>query len=133
MKLALDIDQTITGKPALFLFMAQAWGANGGTVHFISARMSSDRDRTVTELQRLGFGNILRDDGSNLHLYPCTYTWPWPSQDYEDTVRGLHSEWKARVCRQHQIDVIYDDCARNIRMCRKAGTVAFHVTNVDTL
>lgn len=133
MKLALDIDHTITAHPEFFRFLAQSWVRNGGDVHFITARKPSQRLDTFTQLIALGFGNILLDDRSNFHIYPHEYIWPWPSQEYEDTLRGLHSEWKAMKCRELGIDVVYDDCALNIQMCRKAGTLAFHVTNVDTL
>lgn len=115
MKLGLDIDGTICAKPALYAFLAEAWAANGGEVHIISARTESDRDFTLRQLRDWGFGPIpLR-----LHLYPHPYDY----RDLEEMERHYqsHAAWKAEVCRTHGIDILVDDDPRNLIAVREAG------------
>lgn len=127
MNLGLDIDGTITTHPEVFLFLAKAWVAAGGELHIITARLESDREFTVRQLDQMGFN--VPELAYTLHMYPHVYNWPFTSVADEHFTKRKHAEWKAYVCRQYNIAVLYDDCPHNIKAVSRAGVPTFHVTS----
>jgi len=90
MRVAFDIDDTITPCPEFFAIISEALMAGGHDVHIISYR----RDREEAENELAGYGVKYRE----MHL---------PSDEDLNSV-GFY-EWKAQVCRRLRIDVFFED------------------------
>lgn len=137
MKLGLDIDQTITSYPELFRFMAQAWIAAGGEVHFVTARPETERPRTVRELFALGFAFAIKDGAharaANLHMFPDFYLWPYESEEHATRIREEAAQWKATTCSLLELTILFDDCPHNILRCQETPTLAVHVAQKNTM
>lgn len=54
MRLALDIDGTITGDPGFFVRISREVIERGGDVHVVSSRSPESRSETLSELRQLG-------------------------------------------------------------------------------
>ena len=65
MRLALDIDGTITSDPVFFARLGRNVIRGGGEVHVVSSRSPEARRETMSELSQLGIGY------STLHLIPA--------------------------------------------------------------
>jgi hypothetical protein len=130
MRLAIDIDGTITQHPAYFITLVKAWRAQGLGVLILTARRESDRGATVRELVGLGFpAPLFEREAANLVMFPKEYPWPYTDQLAETLWRQEHALWKAAMCRMLDVDVLYDDCPYNVAACRLQGVTVFHVTN----
>jgi hypothetical protein len=90
--IALDIDETITAHPQFFAFLSQAAIAAGHTILIITFR--EDRESTEADLQSWGIA----------------WTTLITSSLAEHMEHGV-DEWKGWVCRQHGVDVFFDDMA----------------------
>lgn len=87
MKIALDMDATITEAPAFFSLLSRSFQASGHEVHIITFR--DDRESTIQELKDLGIHY------DSLHL-------PGDSD-----VRA--PKWKAKLALRLEIDVFFED------------------------
>ncbi|MBK9120184.1 MAG: hypothetical protein IPM18_11370 [Phycisphaerales bacterium] len=96
MRIAIDIDGTITRAPEFFGFLAAALRAAGHRVYIMSFR--TDVDETRSELAEWG---IPYDE---LHVA---------------TARLIHEHgyyrWKGALCKQFEIDVLFDDMPEVLR------------------
>lgn len=90
--IALDIDETITAHPGFFAFLSQAAVAAGHTVLIITFR----EDRKTAEADLSGWG--------------ITWTKLITSSFAEHMEHGV-DEWKGWVCREHGVDIFFDDMA----------------------
>lgn len=121
MKIAFDLDGTITAHPEFFRTLYEAWTAKlGHPPYIITARKPSDRAMTVEQLKSYGVLGYL-DVDHLLHMYPFDYVWPFASADDEKYIKQQHAYWKAEVCRRLDVSVLIDDCPRNAEACQRAG------------
>jgi len=90
MKVALDIDDTITRHPAFFAFLSKALLDAGHEVVILTFR----EDRTSTAADLAGWGVVYTDlitSTLDAHLE-----------------HGVN-EWKGAMCQQHGIDLFFED------------------------
>jgi len=96
MVVALDIDDTITRHPEFFAFLSRRLLDEGHKVVIITFR--EDRQATRVLLDNLGIAfSTLVTSSLEAHL-----------------THGV-DEWKAAVCREHAVDVFFEDDPRVIR------------------
>lgn len=88
--IALDIDDTITAHPAFFAFLSQSAIAAGHEVLIITFR--EDRVAAESDLRALGI------------VWSKLIT----STVVEHLEHGI-DEWKGWVCREHAVDIFFDD------------------------
>ena len=122
MKIALDIDHTVTAHPEFFLKLFQMWqAATGIQPCFITARPEIMRKQTEELLWRLGFPY------ATMYMFHTWYEFPYVDEETEVVCRTEHSEWKVGVCKQIGVDVLIDDCRYNVEACRAAGIFVLQV------
>lgn len=127
MKIAFDLDGTITAHPEFFRTLHAAWTEKlGHPPYIITARHENDRALTVTQLREFGVLGYLNHDHL-LRMYPHPYVWPYKSADDEAYIRQQHAYWKAAVCRALDVSVLIDDCSRNAEACQRAGVFVLQV------
>jgi hypothetical protein len=90
MRVALDIDETITCHPEFFAVLSRAFTAGGHEIFIITYREASDESEA--ELAEYG---IVYDE-----LITATN---------EELDRTGFYEWKARICRERKIDILFED------------------------
>ena len=90
MIVALDIDDIITRHPEFFAFISNSLMDAGHHVMVITMR--DDRALTEETLQNWGIA------------YHELFCWSMESCDLAKT-----DQWKAEVCRRHQVDVLFED------------------------
>ena len=128
MHVAIDIDQTLTVHPKFYYNMMHAWLSAGYQVSILTGRMASERAVTLQLLRELGFGQIFAEfNFDGLIMYPEHYEWPFVNEEAERTIKQQHAAWKAQMCQEYGISVLYDDCEVNIAACRAVGVYAIHV------
>lgn len=90
MNIALDIDDTITRHPEFFAFLSASLRDAGHRVLIITFR--ENRDATIADLRKWGieYDNVV-------------------TSTLESTLELGVDEWKAAVCREHQIDIFFED------------------------
>lgn len=94
MIVALDIDDTITRHPEFFALISQSLAKAGHRVLIITFR--DEAGRTDTEADLTGWGIA----------YDELICWSMASCDLADV-----DAWKAMVCREHGVDVFFEDDA----------------------
>jgi len=96
MIVGIDIDGTITAFPEFFSIFTKSLRKSGAEIHIITARAPDQY--TKEELESI---DIVYD-----HLHE------WDFDTYEET----SSEWKARVCQENNVTILFDNdldiCAR---------------------
>lgn len=90
MNVAFDIDDTITRHPQFFALLSRSLRAEGHRVIIITFR--DNRDVTANDLREWG---IAYDTLVTSTLELCLE-------------HGV-DEWKAEVCRTHQVDIFFED------------------------
>jgi len=127
MKIAFDLDGTITAHPEFFKTLYDAWVAKTGSLPYIlTARMERDREVTVAQLRELGMLTYI-DPDHQLQMYPHSYVWPFKSADDEEYIKQQHTVWKVEMCRRLDVSILIDDCSRNAEACQRAGVFVLHV------
>ena len=112
MKIALDIDGTISDSPEFFSLISKAIMAQGGEVHVISYRWEETRFRTEEELDSWGISY------TRLHL---------PA----DTVRPRDCPaWKASIVTEQGIEVVFED-QPEVLEAMPEGVVRFWLCNPE--
>jgi hypothetical protein len=89
MVIGLDIDDTITRHPEFFAFLSAAAIATGHRVLILTMRV--DRAHAESDLRAMGIV------WSELHTFP------------EDRTAAGYWSWKGELCRQHGVDLYFDD------------------------
>ena len=91
MRVALDIDDTITRCPEFFSFISKAMMAAGHDVYVISYRDNQQAvEEELRDIHNIAFRQVVL-----------------PSEDdFRD--QGFY-EWKANVCRSLKIDIFFED------------------------
>lgn len=112
MRIAFDIDDTITRCPEFFSVISKALRAAGHKVYIISYR--EDRGFADEDLAECG---VSYDE---LILFADYERKSGGSQTWQDEA----GNWKAEVCRRHEIDVLFDDMPEVINALDER-TVAF--------
>lgn len=126
MKIALDIDDTVTAHPHFFYELFKSWLAVGhGAPVFLTARPSSQARDTRQMLEAMGFHDPL------LFMYPEEYTWPFRDAAHALETKKKHAAWKAKMCVRLEIDVLVDDCHHNVAACQAAGIFVLHVKSPE--
>lgn len=98
MVIALDIDDTITRHPPFFSVLSQALVAAGHTVVIITYRQ--DREEAAGALEGWGIAyDTLVTHSLEIEL----------AEGYDP------EQWKARVCREHGVEVFFEDSARVLK------------------
>ncbi len=92
MNIAFDIDDTITRHPAFFALVSQALVKAGHRVLIITFRDEHSRDVTEADLRQWGIA------------YEQLICWSMETCDLADI-----DSWKATVCRDHDVDVFFED------------------------
>ena len=96
MRIALDIDDTITRHTEFFGFLSRALVAGGHEVIIITFR--EDRNSATADLDAWGIG------------YTKLIT-----SDLPDQLEHGVDEWKGRVCREHRVEILFDDAPEVLR------------------
>ena len=90
MIIALDIDDTISANPQFFSFLSKAAADAGHTILIITYR--EDREFAAHDLTRWGI------------------TWhKLITATMEDLNNHGFNSWKAHVCREHEVEVFFED------------------------
>ncbi len=105
MKVALDIDDTITRHPAFFAFLSKALLDAGHEVVILTFR----EDRASTAADLAGWGIVYT------HLITSTLDAHFK--------HGVNA-WKGAMCKQHRIDLFFEDSMEVLRHV-DGGTVCF--------
>lgn len=105
LRIGLDIDDTITRCPAFFALLCKALLDAGHEVHVISYRES--RQQTEEELREYG-----------IRFTSLTLT------DRDDFAREGFFQWKAKVCKELGIDILFEDMPEVINQL-DGSTIAF--------
>ena len=90
MRIAIDVDDTITSAPGFFAVLSGAFRAAGHVVYVVTQR--TDRSQTETELKALG---IAYDE--------------LVTQEASQASGTTFFDWKAETCRRLQIDILFED------------------------
>ena len=109
MRLALDLDGTITRCPALFSILSKAFRAAEHAVFVITFRA----DRGFAEEDLDGF-DIVYDE----LILPDAASLAYDAAHWRTTA----AEWKVRECRRLGIDIVFDDMVEVVNAL--AGQVA---------
>ncbi|MFI4862337.1 MAG: hypothetical protein ACIAXF_16860 [Phycisphaerales bacterium JB063] len=107
MIIALDIDDTITERPAFFALLSRAFSQAGHRVLIITFRDETSRATTEADLQAWGI------------VYDELVCWSSACIGVDDI-----DAWKASVCREKGVDVFFEDDA-SVLAHVDPGTVCF--------
>lgn len=121
MRVAFDMDHTITAYPQFFSELFHAWWERTGDApYIITARRPSDYELTIKELLSLGFKfeEKLREI---LHVYTKDYVYPCKSRDDEKFLMSQMARWKVEKCKELLVTVLIDDSAENVLSCSRNG------------
>lgn len=105
LRIGLDIDDTITRCPAFFALLSKALVEAGHEVHVISYR--EERRETEEELREHG-----------IRYTSLTLT------DGVDFGKEKFFQWKARMCKELEIDILFEDMPEVINEL-DGSTIAF--------
>lgn len=127
MRIAIDYDGTLMLYPELYRFLIGAFLEAGAEVGILTGRGGEARGEDVDRLRK-----ILGDEIANklVFFYNTSHF-----TDYESTLEGWICEnvicmdrdelacmFKARMCRDRNIDILFDDAADKIRLYMPADT-----------
>lgn len=111
MNFRIDIDDTITRCPAFFAFTSKALRSAGHKVYILSYR----EDRGFAEEDLAEYG--IEYDELVLPADEDIRGVPW--QEW----KGAAARWKAETCRQHGIDIFFEDMPEVVNALDSTVTV----------
>jgi len=113
MRIALDIDGTITAIPKLFAALTRAPGVKRVVIVTSRTNEPAARSATKAELSKLGvrFDDLVMIDDARIAAERC------PHDELDWYAKYLWQ--KVEVCLAEKIDVIYEDDVKVIELFRK--------------
>lgn len=109
LKIAFDVDGTISDYPEVYSAMARALHSQGHKVIVVTGRPYTDKDFTVNQLFSWGFGTIIGSPPMNLYMYNKPYEWPCPDARKAEAIKRTLADWKAYICGELRVDCLIDD------------------------
>ena len=103
LRLAFDLDGTLTRHSDHLRFLADRVLMSGGEVHVITGRRPHERDLTLYELK-----NKLRFRFTELHVYPEEYDFELGGKISAELAQSI-GEWKSDLCDDLGVDILFDD------------------------